>query len=173
MAGRPKYLTEDERRAAQREASARWAANNPDRRRQSLQAYRSRISKLPKPADDTLKVCASCEAAKPLSEFYKSRNTLDGRGGTCRSCVSDQARAAKFGLSPAQFRAMWDDQAGECAICDDALVLGSKHGYAVDHDHTTGKVRGLLCHRCNFAVGHLRDNPLLCESAASYLRERA
>lgn len=54
-----------------------------------------------------------------------------------------------------------------CAICKDELPEG-KHCH-VDHDHTTGKVRGLLCHHCNTALGLFDENPDLMEKAAVYL----
>ena len=51
----------------------------------------------------------------------------------------------------------------QCVICgvEDALV--------VDHDHITGKVRGMLCNHCNRGLGHFRDDPMLLEFAAQYL----
>jgi hypothetical protein len=55
-------------------------------------------------------------------------------------------------------------QDGRCLICAEATTL------AVDHDHRTGEVRGLLCSLCNRALGHFRDAPVLCERAALYLR---
>lgn len=59
-------------------------------------------------------------------------------------------------------------QGGICAIC--GSPPGSKR-LAIDHDHKTDKVRGLLCFRCNVAVGFLRDDPELMFSAAEYVNE--
>jgi len=69
-----------------------------------------------------------------------------------------------YGLSDEDFGAMYRDQGGRCAICEDETRLN------VDHDHETGKVRGLLCRRCNVALGFLRDDPELADLAAAYLR---
>ena len=55
-----------------------------------------------------------------------------------------------------------------CAICCRPAVGGKS--LCVDHDHSTGKVRGLLCNNCNMAVGYLADDPLRGESLAAYLR---
>jgi len=63
---------------------------------------------------------------------------------------------------------MWRDQNGACRICK--TVFETERHACVDHDHNTGKVRSLLCSFCNIGLGSFRDNPLLCEAAASYLR---
>ena len=51
----------------------------------------------------------------------------------------------------------------ECVIC------GSNEKLVVDHDHQTGKIRGMLCNHCNRGLGHFRDDPMLLEFAAQYL----
>jgi hypothetical protein len=80
-----------------------------------------------------------------------------------------------YGLSPADYNAMLSTQGGVCAICGGPPSgRGATHQrYFVDHDHSTGAVRGLLCHHCNAALGHLRDSPELLEVAAEYLRRHA
>jgi Recombination endonuclease VII len=72
---------------------------------------------------------------------------------------------AQYGLTPDQYRLMWERQGGKCANpgCDytaeawDARRTQRK-GLQVDHDHVTGSVRGLLCAGCNVALGHVDDN---------------
>lgn len=80
----------------------------------------------------------------------------------------------KFGITLDEYNQMLKDQNGVCAIC--GLVETSKdhrtqevRGLAVDHDHSTGMVRGLLCTRCNTAIGLLSDDPKLLLKAISYL----
>lgn len=63
---------------------------------------------------------------------------------------------------------LWEDQEAACAICKAALVWDSKTTH-VDHDHATGKIRGLLCSTCNQGLGSFRDDPVLLEAAAAYL----
>ena len=58
-------------------------------------------------------------------------------------------------------------QEGLCLICQ---KQPTKRGLFVDHDHATGRVRGLLCHRCNLVLGHAQDNTEVLLSAITYLR---
>lgn len=82
-----------------------------------------------------------------------------------RERVQIRERERKYGLSQSGFEAILDSQKGSCAICRKTFT-GIPH---VDHDHVTGKVRGLLCTGCNIGIGHFRDDPLIAVRAASYL----
>ena len=73
-----------------------------------------------------------------------------------------------YGLRPADYRRMVDEQGGRCAICGGA-PNGNGNRLAVDHDHASGAVRGLLCHGCNAGMGQLKDDPELLRAAADYL----
>lgn len=72
----------------------------------------------------------------------------------------------KYGLTLDDFDALAREQVGVCAICHRLPEDGPLH---VDHCHTSGDVRGLLCGRCNRAIGLLDEEPLRFESAAAYL----
>ncbi|HEX2193006.1 MAG TPA: endonuclease VII domain-containing protein [Acidimicrobiales bacterium] len=73
----------------------------------------------------------------------------------------------KFGITIAEYDAMLAAQGGVCAVCKRPPTPGiSLH---VDHDHETGRIRGLLCFRCNNALGDLEDDPALLRAAARYL----
>jgi hypothetical protein len=66
-----------------------------------------------------------------------------------------------------------ESQGGVCAIChrgETLIVKGTLARLAGDHDHTTGKLRGLLCSRCNLAIGRLEERVEVFEQAAAYLR---
>lgn len=67
-----------------------------------------------------------------------------------------------------QYEAALTQQGGTCAICKTVSNIDGKN-FCVDHDHTTGKVRGLLCHKCNAALGHFKDSTALLLKAADYL----
>ena len=93
--------------------------------------------------------------------------------GLCRKCYNDlpenkvrdiqKRRLRKYGLTEAEYQAFLDRQGGACAVCH------IPEPGAVDHDHKTGEVRGILCISCNAALGLLRDNPDLLRSAIIYL----
>jgi hypothetical protein len=80
-----------------------------------------------------------------------------------------------YGLTMAQLEAMFEQQEGKCAICQDQLVMFKNRGEEglvahVDHDHITGQTRSLLCFRCNAGIGHFEDNIERMEEAISYLK---
>ena len=72
----------------------------------------------------------------------------------------------KYGLEWGDFDALWRSQDGRCAICKSPFT----GRVAVDHCHTTGKIRGLLCTRCNVGIGNMRDDPDMLQRAIDYLR---
>lgn len=79
----------------------------------------------------------------------------------------------QYGLTPDDYFKMFDAQDGKCAICDEVPAAGrvKYRKLHVDHCHATGKVRGLLCHHCNTALGSFLDSPLTLKSAIEYLEK--
>src|SRR5574343_1926316 len=134
--------------------------------------------------------CVSCRAVKSKDEFYQDRGKPRS---SCKEC--EKARSAKwrrenreryletarrdrrgrwreshlnekFGITSEYYEEMLDRQDGVCAICgreDKGRRL------AVDHCHDTGRVRGLLCNRCNRAIGLFRESPSIIGNALHYL----
>lgn len=89
---------------------------------------------------------------------------------------TEERRQAKrlyyYGISRASFNSILDEQGGVCGVCKKSH-WGGRHGTPhVDHDHKTGRVRGILCQKCNIALGMVDDNPSIARSLANYL-ERA
>ncbi len=77
-----------------------------------------------------------------------------------------------YGMTPMEWDAMFAVQGCACAVCK-ATTPGRKTGHwSTDHDHTTGKVRGILCNGCNMALGQAKDDPLRLRLLAEYLEER-
>lgn len=75
-----------------------------------------------------------------------------------------------YGITKAEYNAIWQYQGGVCAICVRATGTGRRR-LSVDHCHTTGMVRGLLCQPCNKMLGHLRDDPVAFKRSIGYLRQ--
>jgi hypothetical protein len=74
-----------------------------------------------------------------------------------------------YGITVEEYDEMLVTQGGKCAICS-ADEPGGPGRWHVDHDHKTSKVRGLLCARCNRALGGFKDDPVILQSAIDYLR---
>lgn len=76
-------------------------------------------------------------------------------------------RALRYGISIEELEAMTEQQKGMCAICK------VEKGSHVDHNHVTGKVRGMLCGNCNRGIGCLKDNITFLNNAIEYLRRHS
>ena len=130
-----------------------------------------------------MKRCGRCMTEKSVEDFHRSKKSKDGRQGRCKTCqkalnstpgmAEKRKRHAwlaclkKFGITEDEYMKMFDVQNGVCAICH-RPELDVK--LAVDHDHRTLKVRGLLCKRCNMGIGLLGDNHETVMTASLYLR---
>lgn len=71
-----------------------------------------------------------------------------------------------YDLEGADIRRMLEEQKFECGICTTPINLQTKH---IDHCHTTGRIRGLLCRSCNIGLGCFNDNPHALNGAIAYL----
>jgi Recombination endonuclease VII len=80
----------------------------------------------------------------------------------------------KYGITEEQHTEMYESQNGQCAICSNLMVqINTKqrsNSCVVDHNHQTGKVRSLLCGKCNRMLGQANDNPTILQSAIEYLK---
>jgi hypothetical protein len=86
----------------------------------------------------------------------------------------EKDRDKRFGLMPGQFDRMMLEQGGRCAICREPekifdIRTGVSRSLAIDHDHASGAVRGLLCHSCNISLGHFGDDAERLWAAIEYL----
>jgi hypothetical protein len=113
------------------------------------------------------KFCRGCAMTKPWAEWSKNKRASDGLQTRCKVCASAAGRRDhlknSYGMTVADLDAMLLVQHGVCAICQTAPAAH------VDHDHQSGMVRGLLCFRCNAAIGQLDDDPLVLRRAARYV----
>lgn len=79
------------------------------------------------------------------------------------------SRFARYGITEEQYQQMLSDQDNVCAICVTNTPGRNHENFHVDHDHETGKIRGLLCDKCNRGLGYFNDNPDVLEEAVRYL----
>lgn len=106
-------------------------------------------------------VCKKCGVTDPPRGFYGKYDK------TCRACRDRRRAEQKYHLSSAEFDAFEDRLTGHCRICDRT----SETALHIDHDHATGKVRGLLCRHCNLMLGHARDDIRVLARAIDYLQD--
>lgn len=149
--------TPEERREYERE----WRKRNADRVREKSRAYRLRFK--------TQLSEQSRQKAARASTASKARSAAWYRANKRRFLADSKERRlmAQYGITVAMRDAMIDSQGGVCAICQHTPT--GKDVFHIDHDHTTGKLRALLCFGCNAALGMLRDDSRLLRAAADYL----
>lgn len=141
---RKHYLANREKHKAKTQA---WQAANPERSAQLQREYRERNKD---------KLAAK---RKEIYEKNKPAERLQRR----------HAKIRKYGLTPAEFDAMLDAQGRVCAICGTDKPSKRDNTFRIDHCHKTGNVRGLLCMKCNSALGMLQDSIPSLQKAIEYL----
>lgn len=97
---------------------------------------------------------------KRCKDWYRSNKTK----------VLDYRLRKTYGISLEQRDALFASQDNACAVCR-SKEPGSKRGWHVDHCHTSGEVRGILCCGCNVLLGHARDNPDILAAGIRYLAD--
>lgn len=85
----------------------------------------------------------------------------------CRERDSWEQRRIHYGIDKTSFLSLWNAQNGKCAICK--TILESYGRGNLDHDHVTGVIRGILCHKCNRGLGLFNDNVARLKTAIDYL----
>lgn len=119
--------------------------------------------------------CSSCRKYLPLWDFHKDATKSRGIKSICKTCHSSISKEkklySKYGLTVKQFEQKLDDQNGQCACCEDDLIIEGRENRRpnVDHNHSTGEIRDILCTRCNFAIGYLKDSSIRAFKALKYL----
>ena len=131
------------------------------------------------------KKCSTCDQTKPVSEFHRDGQRYVPQCKPCRRMLRKQWRATSsayrdrqaahrrswglkaYGLTIDTYEELLAAQGGVCAMCGQACSTGRR--LAVDHDHETGQVRGLLCYRCNRGLGVYET---IKDSAERYLAGR-
>jgi hypothetical protein len=135
-----------------------------------------------------MRICRDCNttAAEKMGTMVSlCRPCLNGRASARRRASTQDDKAyvrftqklRRYRLTLDQYHALAESQSFQCAVCDREPTpikkVGSGDGFVIDHCHSTGKVRGLLCHSCNVAIGHLQESAEVVMSAARYLGRAA
>ena len=137
-----------------------------------------------------MRACTKCQTEYPLTRQFFKNNGSGRFKYQCRECYAawrkthrenptirakDRAysrdnaqrlRLEKYAIEKAEYDDLYAKQKGACAICREPL----KKKHCIDHDHTTGKVRGLLCYNCNITIGRFNDDAERMMRAAGYVR---
>jgi len=146
-----------------------------------------------------MKQCKYCNNIKILDEFYPHPGTKDKLRGQCKQCCTELTRKRRkddpekykqqcdlsnkklkeyqffwrlkknFNLEKETFLQMLKDQNYVCKICNKPENRKKTSSLSVDHNHSTGKIRGLLCDLCNKGLGHFKDDINLLNNAIIYL----
>jgi len=130
------------------------------------------------------KYCKSCDTTKPIDDFYLRNKTSMVRHSTCKECDKKRVKEnhdpvayrnaelqRRYGITQQDYEVMIAEQNNQCAICN-TTEPGGRHNrgyFVVDHCHTTGKVRKLLCNNCNTALGLVGDNISTLQKMIEYL----
>jgi len=139
------------------------------------------------------KFCAGCQNNLPLLNFTirKTGPRTGQPASKCKQCrIAVQVKYRErdkglydrvewpskirraYGIEPENYYRMLEDQGGGCAICKSKVPgYNKKRRFAIDHCHTTGKVRGVLCHPCNKALGSFKDDPEIMLEAVAYIKK--
>lgn len=145
-----------------------------------------------------MKTCYGCQRSLPLESFHRHKARKDGRQARCKDCQKQSTyeyrrqnpeRASAiarrsydnrgrgrqylrlYGITEEEVNTLRLGQGFKCALCKRHESLSRDGRLAVDHDHETGRVRALLCHDCNTALGKLQDDPALLRRAADYIEK--
>jgi hypothetical protein len=122
--------------------AAEWRATNPEKAKAHAAAYRERNR-------------------ATLAARERARYQADTSAAAERNRLNALARRVQEAGRP---------PGSACELCDDAFDLTNTKAIHFDHCHATGRFRGWLCVKCNQALGLFKDNPILLEAAAAYLR---
>lgn len=139
------------------------------------------------------KTCTKCKIEKSIKNFYKQRQGKYGVGSRCKSCRLKEKQTPKYvqkriayrksalgkasrkreivkryNLTLEQYDKMFEIQNGVCFVCNEANPSGNR--LHVDHNHKTGKIRKLLCTRCNLLAGRLEKDNKIVEKIRKYLK---
>ena len=138
-----------------------------------------------------MKTCSVCKKELPFDQFYW-RSEQGSYRSDCKSCISSKAsirwrndpdfrargtarsakhqRKTKYGINETDYKNLLETANNRCEICG-TPKCATGYALSIDHCHTTGKVRGILCQACNTSLGSFRDDTDIMQRAIDYLKE--
>lgn len=138
---------------------------SPDGLRSNCKKCRNKIRKNPSLYRDELNMsCRKCHRVLPDNAYFKNKHSKLGRERTCIECK----RASRFQVTRDAIHNIRVNQCGRCPCCSIVLPF---HKECIDHNHSTGRVRGILCGKCNAALGLANDNIETLRGMIAYLEE--
>lgn len=143
-----RWYSKEENRIKAREYTRNWQVANPEKHAERGNRWRA----------------ANRERVNELNRARGKRN---------QTRISEQAYIRTYGITPAERDALFAAQGFACAICGSETPKNKNDRWHTDHDHKTGKVRGVLCGPCNHALGHAYDDPSTLDLMAQYVRHHA
>ncbi len=139
-------------------------------------------------------MCSKCTRNLNIENFSKNRNNSDGHTVWCKSCTSTYMKLYrerpggreymkpfeqtynrthrlkyKYGITADDYLAMFQSQLGKCKICKTETPGTGQQNFHIDHDHVSGKIRGLLCRACNSLLGYSKDSIEILQASIDYL----
>ncbi len=153
------------------ERAVQYLEQQPGEARESQQPYGGELQES--------KTCPDCRERKGIDQFPRNRNSKDGRHSYCKPCHNARGRESKqrlhggsrhyhlrrrYGIGAWEVAQLIDALGGLCALCRE------RPAEQVDHDHRTGRIRGVLCGGCNAGLGQLKEDPEIIRRAIDYLK---
>ncbi len=132
------------------------------------------IKELEKLESEDNKCCSKCKIVKPLYDFHCHPTSRKFSAAHCIECDQERHKESyiqhNHGITLKDYDKMLKRQNGKCKICG-AKTPGGRGRFHIDHEHKTGKIRGLLCSSCNTGLGLFKDNSEILIVAAYYLND--
>jgi Recombination endonuclease VII len=106
------------------------------------------------------------------AEYYRQYRALLRSNPKTSQHLRNRMLVQRYGITQEDYDKILESQGGKCAICKTDKPGGIANKFHVDHCHSKGHNRGLLCNHCNQGLGHFKDNADYLEAAIQYLKEK-